>query len=227
VTWDNIRSSYDAVAGEYEARFLDELDAKPGDRGLLSSFAAAAGDPVLEVGSGPGQVGAFVRHLGRRVCGLDLSPEMARLARRRLDAAGTGDMRSLPFGDATFGGLVAFYSLIHIQRSELDPVLLEFRRVLVPGGRVLFSAHEGTGELTIDEFLNEPVPMVATLFGLDELVAAGRRAGLEVLLAERRLPYASEHETVRLYVEARNPTPRGAPLGRVTSPLTRGVVSGG
>jgi ubiquinone/menaquinone biosynthesis C-methylase UbiE len=211
VAWDRIRSSYDAVAGEHEARFLDELDAKPRDRELLAAFASAVGDPVLEVGCGPGQVGAFVRRLGRRVCGLDLSPAMASLARRRLDAATTGDMRSLPFGDATFGGLVAFYSLIHVERSELGAVLREFHRVLAPGGRALFSAHEGDGELAIDEFLGEPVPMMVTLFGLDELVAAGRGAGIEVTLAERRLPYPSEHETVRLYVEARKPASKDGP----------------
>jgi SAM-dependent methyltransferase len=139
------------------------------------------------------------------VVGLDLSSEMAGLARHRLAAALVGDMRSLPIANATLGGLVAFYSLIHVRRAELGRVLAEFFRVLRPGGRVLFSAHEGRGEIELDEFIGEPVRVAATFFELDELVAASRAAGLEITFAERRSPYPSESETVRLYVEAARP----------------------
>jgi len=208
VSWDSLRSTYDLVAAEYESRFADELQDKPRDRELLESLAGSVGDPIAEIGCGPGHIGAFVRHAGRRhhrVVGVDLSPAMAVLAMRRLDAALVADMRSLPFAADTFGGLVAFYSLIHLRRAELEPVLRGFTRVLRPGGHVLFSAHEGHDELERDEFLGEQAPVVATLFTLDELAGAGRRAGLEVVLAERRNPYGSEGETVRLYVEAKKP----------------------
>lgn len=212
MSWDSLRSTYDAVAAKYEARFLDELQHKPRDRELLEAFAAAVGDPIAEIGCGPGHIGAFVRGAGHptergrvehRVVGVDLSPAMATLASRRLDAAMVADMRSLPLATDACGGILAFYSLIHLRREELVPTLAEFRRVLRPGGRVLFSAHEGEDEFERDVFLEESVPFVATLFALDELVAASRRAGLEVLTAERRAPYPFESGTVRLYVEAK------------------------
>ncbi len=79
-------------------------------------------------------------------------------------------------------------------------VLREFRRVIRAGGRVLVSAHEGTGEVVLDEFLGEPVPGAATFYELDELVAACSAARLDVTLAERRAPYSSESQTFRLYV---------------------------
>ena len=76
------------------------------------------------------------------------------------------DIRSLPLAAGTVGGLLAFYSLIHVRRSECALVLREFARVLRPGGQVLLSAHEGEGEVELDEFLGEPVP-----FGVDRVVA--------------------------------------------------------
>lgn len=157
---------------------------------------------VLEVGCGPGQIGAFVRASGRCVAGLDLSPRMAALASNRLDAAVAGDMRSLPVADASLGGVVALYSIIHVRRVELTGVLRELRRVLRRGGRVLLSAHEGDGDVELEEFLDQPVPVTATFFRLDELASACRAVGLEPTLTERRQPYDHESGTVRLYVEA-------------------------
>ena len=193
------------MADKYESRFVGELDDKPRDRELLEIFASAASDPIVDIGCGPGQVGAFVRERGRRVVGLDLSPEMVRLAKGRLDAAVVADMRLLPLAAGQIGGLLAFYSLIHLRRSDLETTLAEFRRVLRPGGQVLFSAHEGDDEVELDRFLDEPVRFGATLFELDELVVASEGAGLEVTLAERRAPYTTESQTVRLYVGARRP----------------------
>ena len=203
MSWDAVASSYDRVAAKYEERFLDELDDKPRDRELLATFAASVRDPVVEVGCGPGQVGAYVRRCGRRVVGADISSSMASRSSARLDAAVAADMRALPIASGAVGGVIAFYSLIHVRRSELESVLRELARVLRPGGRLLLSAHEGQGELEASEFLGETVPMIATLFELDELVTATRAADLELTLAERRASYETESGTVRLYVEAR------------------------
>ncbi len=205
MSWERLRSSYDRVATKYEARFRDELLGKARDRELLASFGAAVGDPIVEIGCGPGQVGVFVRDRGRRVIGLDSSHEMTKLARRRLDGAVTADMRTLPLRTAAVGGILAFYSLIHLRRPELDAALRGFHRVLRPAGRILLTAHEGQGEMAVAEFLGEATPFVATLFELTELGDAVRAAGFDVVRAERRDPYPSEGQTVRLYVEGRRP----------------------
>jgi ubiquinone/menaquinone biosynthesis C-methylase UbiE len=205
LTWEHLRSTYDQVATKYESRFLGELDGKPRDRDLLARIAESVGDPVVEIGCGPGQIGAFVRARGRYVVGLDLSVEMARLALRRLDAALTADMRSLPFASGRVGGLLAFYSIIHLPRTEVSIALEEFHRVLRPGGRILLSAHQGEGQIDRDDFLEEHAPFVATLFELDELISAATAVGFDVTLAERRPPYETESGTVRLYIEAERP----------------------
>lgn len=205
MTWDRLRSSYDTVAGRYEATFVDELDAKPADRERLAAFAAAVGDPVLDLGCGPGQIGQAVAGHGRRVSGIDLSPAMAALAGRRLGAAAAGDLRALPVRSGSVGGVVASYSFIHLPRDEQGAGWAEVARVLRPGGRALVTAHEGEAMIENDDFLGAGVPFVATLLTLDEMTAAATTAGLEVVTADRRAPYPAEHPTVRLTVEAVRP----------------------
>jgi SAM-dependent methyltransferase len=205
VRWEQLIRSYDQVAHRYQEEFQDELEGKPRDRELLAAFCVSVTDPVVDLGCGPGQVGAYARARGCYTIGLDLSREMAHLAAGHLDGAAVADMRALPVADASVGGLLVFYAVIHVRRSELGPTLGDFRRVLKPGGRILFSAHEGHGEIAADDFLGAPVPFVATLYELDELTTAAEGAGLVVARAERRAPYPAEHPTVRLYVEAVRP----------------------
>ena len=119
----------------------------------------------------------------------------------------SSDLRRLPFAGGSIGGVVAFYSLIHLPRADVDVALAEIRRVLRPGGRLLASVHEGHGRIEQQEFLGHAVPFVATLFSLDELRAAIGRAELHVTMSRRRDPLDTEHQTGRLYVEAARPRP--------------------
>lgn len=205
MAWERLRASYDTVAAAYEATFLDELDGKPADRARLAAFATAVSDPVLELGCGPGQVGAAVRAGGRLVRGLDLSPAMAALAARRLGGAVAGDLRALPIATGSVAGVVAYYCLIHLRRAEQDTAWREIARVLRPGGRALVTAHEGEGLVETDDFLGAGVPFVATLLTLDEMRSSAESAGLTVVVADRRDPYPTEHPTTRLTIEALRP----------------------
>lgn len=199
---EQLAASYDQVARKYEARFLGELQEKARDRHLLEAFAASVGDVVVDVGCGPGHISAFVRQHGRTVIGVDLSFEMARLAIGRLDSSMVAHMCSLPLSGGQVGGLLAFFSLIHLPRAELGAALAECHRVLRPGGRILFTVHEGSGEVHVDNFLDEHVPFAATLFELEELVGACHSAGLQITNVERMPPRPVEFQAFRLYVEA-------------------------
>ena len=208
--WPDPTPSYDLVASAYEAKFVGELDHKPRDRELLTTLAAGLQGAAIAVdlGCGPGQIGAFVasRSVGAHVAGLDRSEAMARLAARRLGGGGVvGDLRALPFGDGRLDAVTAFYCLIHLPRGELGGAVGEIARVLRPGARALLTAHEGEGEVQVDEFLGEQVRVASTFFQLDELVGACEAAGLEVTLAERRPPGPTEGTSVRLTVLAVRP----------------------
>ncbi|HEV7653115.1 MAG TPA: class I SAM-dependent methyltransferase [Mycobacteriales bacterium] len=145
---DRTRESYDAVAGTYAELFGAELAGKPLDRALLAAFAESVSGPVADLGCGPGHVTAYLSGLGPDVTGIDVSPAMIATARRTYPALSfaVGDMTRLDLSDGALGGIVAFYSTIHLPPDVLPVALGEFARVLAPGGQALLAFQTGGGE---------------------------------------------------------------------------------
>lgn len=205
-----LRDSYDRVAEQYASAFYGELDHKPFDRELLDRFAAllSSAASVLDVGCGPGHIGRYLANHGLFASGLDLSPAMVACA-RRLNPEMTftqGSMLALPFPDSSFAALVAFYSIIHLSREDAPLALVEFHRVLQPGGWLLLAFHAGQGETRREEWFGERVAVHATFFELDEMAAWVRGAGFTVHEAIERAPYDFEFQSRRGYVLAQRPT---------------------
>ena len=195
-------AAYDAVAVPYEQRFLDELAHKPKDRALLDRLARRGTGPILDLGCGPGQIGAHLMGQGRRVIGIDISREMAARASSRLTGAVVADALALPLATHTVSDAVAFYSLIHLPRRLLLDAFTEIARVLQPGGQFAVAAHEGHGEVHANEFLGRPVTLQAQLYTLAELSNAAANAGFDLVSAHRRAPHDNEGSTMRLYLVA-------------------------
>jgi SAM-dependent methyltransferase len=208
--WADPAATYDKVAPAYTARFLHELDDKPFDREILTRFAAATrpgsreGHPVCDLGCGPGHVGAFLAAGGVEAMGIDLSAGMVAQARLSYPVMtfSQGDMTALDRPDGSFAGIVCFYALIHVPRSQVPTALAEMYRTLVQGGALLLAVHGGHGGLHADEMVGEPADLDVTLFSLDELSGLVQVAGFHVAEAHHRAPYEMEHPTPRLYVWA-------------------------
>jgi ubiquinone/menaquinone biosynthesis C-methylase UbiE len=159
------RASYDAVATGYAERFGDELNARPLDRAMLAGFAervlAAGGGPVADVGCGTGRVTAFLDGLGLRAFGIDLSPGMIEVARRSYPGLRfeVGSMLALDLPDASLGGLLAWYSVIHVPDERVPEAFAEFCRVLAPGGLVLLGFQAGDDSLHLTQALGQMVAL--------------------------------------------------------------------
>jgi uncharacterized protein YceH (UPF0502 family) len=206
-----VRVAYDAVATAYAERLLDELDGKPFDRWLLERVAALAGDtPVVDVGTGPGHVAAYLAAAGADVNGVDLSPAMVEEAGRRFPDLrfSVGDLTSLlrPPAAAGWGAITAWYALVHLAGSELAPAVASLARVLAPGGWLAIAVHAGAEVHHADELMGEPVDIDFVMHDPQAVVAAFRAAGLVDVEWYLRGPYAgAEVETERVYVLGRRP----------------------
>lgn len=201
----SVRRTYDAVAEDYAVAFADELDRLPLDRSVLDELASRARGVVLDIGCGPGQVGAYLADLGARVVGCDLSPGMLSVARRRYPhfPLVASDVCNLALATASVAAAVAFYSLHHLPRSDLPVALGELRRVIEVGGSFVACTHLGDGDLHLSELLGHRVDAGAALYGAGEFVGAIEAAGFAIDKTRERGPAPGEAATTRVYVTAR------------------------
>jgi uncharacterized protein len=209
---DRVRSAYDAVATAYADELLDELDGLPFERWLLDRVIAHAdGRPVVEVGSGPGHVTAYLADRDADATGIDVSPEMVAEARRRFPHLGfeVGDLRRLgrPPTSSGWSAVLAWYSLIHLAASELPGTIAALTRPLDPGGWLVLAMHAGDEIRHVDEFLGHDVNLDYVLHNPTHLQHLLESAGLTDIEWYLRNPLASHAETTnRLYLIARTPS---------------------
>ncbi len=203
-----VRAAYDTVAEDYAEAFAGDLLQLPLDRQVLDTFVRRirAGDSVLDLGCGPGQVGQYLADRGLLVVGMDLAQQMLHVARRRTGNGRIvcGDMRSIPIRSGSFSGVVAFYSVHNLPRSALRTALAEIYRILKPSGTFVVATHLGEAEVYSNEFLGHDIETVGgTLYRDDELLAALDSQSFVVEEVHYRDPLSHEHSTERIYLTCR------------------------
>jgi ubiquinone/menaquinone biosynthesis C-methylase UbiE len=124
---------------------------------------ATASGRVLEVGVGSGLNLALYGGQVEMVHGIDPSPRLLRIARRRADAAGIradlmqGSAAAIPLADGSIETVVMTWTLCSIA----DPLaaLREMRRVLKPSGKLVFVEHGLSPEPGVERWQQRLTPM--------------------------------------------------------------------
>jgi ubiquinone/menaquinone biosynthesis C-methylase UbiE len=133
--WDDYAAFYDwenaQTMGRRDVRFWQHMAQRTTDR-------------ILELGCGTGRITLPLARTGARIVGIDRSASMLARARkrarlsRRSAAPGLvrGDIRFLPFPDASFGLVAAPYGILQslLDDQVLRDTLTSVARVLRPGG---------------------------------------------------------------------------------------------
>jgi len=157
----------------------------------------AATGRVLEVGVGSGLNFSFYGKQVEIVFGIDPSPRLLAIARRRADVAGVraellqGFATAIPLADSTIDTMVMTWALCSI--TDPPAALREMRRVLKPDGALLFVEHGLSPEPGVERWQHRLTPIWCRLAGgchldrkMDDLI---RSAGFD--LTELRTEYAS------------------------------------
>ena len=137
--------AYDARAEEYVALLGRVELLAPVDHALISRWADATDGPLLDAGCGPGQWSEVLAAGGRTVVGVDLAERFLAHARRTHPGPAyvRGSLAALPVRTGSAGGVLAWFSTLHVEPLRLPDVLGELRRVLAPGGSLLLGYADG------------------------------------------------------------------------------------
>ena len=138
-----VRRLFATIADRYDfiTSFLSYGQDRRWKARVIRLAALRPADRVLDLACGTGDLVAAAAGHARSVVGLDVTHRMLQLAAVKFgaDARGvafvTGDMLALPFPDGSFDVVTTGYGLRNV--PDLDRALLEIRRVLAPGGRLL------------------------------------------------------------------------------------------
>jgi hypothetical protein len=91
-----------------------------------------------------------------------------------------GSMLALDLPDGALGGVLAWYSIIHIPHDRLPEVSAEFCRVLAPGGYVQLAFQAGDEPLHLSEALGHSVSLDFYRRQPDQVAGLLGQAGLVV-----------------------------------------------
>lgn len=144
-------------AGDF-TRFAQMIGSSRGR--LLGLLGIVAGEEVLDVGSGYGDLAIEAATAGASVTGVDIAPAMVATARRMAEAAGStarfeeGDAEDLRFGTASMDVVISSFACMFAPRHA--ETAGELARVLRPGGRMGVLTWTPTSDIA--QFIRVTVP---------------------------------------------------------------------
>jgi demethylmenaquinone methyltransferase/2-methoxy-6-polyprenyl-1,4-benzoquinol methylase/phosphoethanolamine N-methyltransferase len=116
---------------------------RPNSRMVIEMAKIKPGDSVLDIGCGTGnltQTAKITATSSGSVCGIDASPEMIEVARKKANKAGSkiafdvGLIEKIAYPDATFNVVISRLVIHHLPDDLKRQGFAEIFRVLKPGG---------------------------------------------------------------------------------------------
>jgi ubiquinone/menaquinone biosynthesis C-methylase UbiE len=193
---DQVADAFGSTAAAY---LTSAVHATGADLATLArEVAATPGAAVLDLGCGAGHVSFAVAPHAESVVAYDIAEQMLATVAGAAEQRGLGNIRTqqgpaeqLPFADASFDWALSRMSAHHWH--DVPSALREVRRVLKPGGRVLFVDIAGADHPLLDTHI-QAIELLRDAshirdYRADEWVALFERAGFAAKVTSRwRLP---------------------------------------
>jgi SAM-dependent methyltransferase len=136
-----LSTEMDRIARFFDAEYADYTDDLP----MLHALAQQARGPLLELGCGTGRALVPLAQAGFEIDGIDSSPEMLKIARAKVQAAGVSNRTRLIEGDFGRGFSAGHYhfafalmnTFLHVEGPEHETTLRAWHNALAPRGLLL------------------------------------------------------------------------------------------
>ncbi len=137
---------------------------------------------------------------GRRLIGIDISPKMIEISRKRLNTSAelyVGDMTDLSrIHSGKAAALINYFAVHHVSPSVLGRALKEWNRVLKSRGQLCIAAWEGEGNIDYGEHSD----VIALKHSESNLKHAISMSGFQI--DQSNVVYIEEMEMNAIYLEA-------------------------
>lgn len=149
---------YRSQAEQYEA-LVSREDYQSNLLPALQKITSFNNKQVVEFGAGTGRLTTQIAPLARAISAFDISHHMLDLAAQKLTQSGltnwhiqTADHRRIPVSDHSADVILSGWSVCYVVvdhpqgwQAEIDKVLAEMNRVMIPGGKIILIETLGTG----------------------------------------------------------------------------------
>ena len=148
-----VKKDYNLIANMYSEEFGKKYE----DIEVIEEFISKLkpNSRILDLGGGVGNLTDLLLKRGFDAICYDFSKEMMRNAKKLYPDVPyiLDDIINMKkyFKDNTFDGIIAFYSLFHIPKEEIDEVFSYITDLLKENGILCFVVQLGNGEKFIDE----------------------------------------------------------------------------
>jgi ubiquinone/menaquinone biosynthesis C-methylase UbiE len=199
-------NAFDRSAESY-ARKYGALNIYDNSYRTFCSCVAEQG-AVLDVACGPGNVSAFLvrERPDLHVLGIDLAPNMVRLAQTQVPAATflVHDCRELAVLARVFDGIAYAFGLNYLSPEDAGEFFASLTDVLAPNGVLYLSAMSGPEQLSGLQTSSDGDPVYVYYRPKQEIVELVRSAGMElVFLEEIASPANAPNQTMDVVLVAR------------------------
>jgi SAM-dependent methyltransferase len=128
--------------GSYE---ITATELEPAAEVAVEALELSEGERLLDIGCGTGNAALEAERAGAAVAGIDPSPRLVQVARRRIPGGQfvEGSATDMPFDDDSFDAAVSVFALIFV--SPAERAVAEMARVVRPRGRAAITSWPARG----------------------------------------------------------------------------------
>lgn len=177
MTYDDVEKAYGSQSVHVEQLLGTEVSTTDPDRDVIEPWAATVQGKILDVGSGTGRWTGHLANFGYDIEGLEPVEQLVDLSRKNHPGVTfqRGSIDELADTNRRWGGILAWYSVIHMGPQGLPNALSVLRDVIDDDGTLLMSFFSGSVLMPFDH----PVAP-AYLWPMDQMIQVLEAAGFNV-----------------------------------------------